>query len=193
VINSPAHQALARRTADEAMVLLKNSRGALPLSPSRTRKVAVVGPLENTLYSDWYSGALPYKVTPLQGISQRLGAGATVLGSEGVDRIALKDVATGRYVTGGSGPGGAVLAESATTADATTQFDAFDWGQGVLTLRSVANGKYVGYNFSDFRNDQDQPNGWFVQQQFKLERRPNGNFVILYAGYETAESWFNRS
>src|SRR6266487_2177990 len=79
----------------------------------------------STLYSDWYSGALPYKVTPLQGISQRLGAGATVLGSEGVDRIALKDVATGRYVTGGSGPGGAVLAESATTADATTQFDAF--------------------------------------------------------------------
>jgi beta-glucosidase len=191
VINSPAHQQLARRTAGEAMVLLKNSRGALPLSSSRTRKVAVVGPLENTLYTDWYSGTAPYKVTPLDGIRERLGAGATVTGSEGVDRIALRDPATGRYVTAGAGPAGGVLAESATSAGATTQFDAFDWGQGVLTLRSVANGKYLGYNFSDFRNDQAQPNGWFVQQQFKLERRPSGNYVIHYAGYETQESWFN--
>ena len=189
VINSPAHQQLARRTADEATVLLKNAAGTLPLDASTTKKVAVVGPLENTLYTDWYSGAMPYKVTPLAGIKQRLGAGATVTDSEGVDRIALKDPATGKYVTAGSGASGAPIAESATSADASAQFDAFDWGQGVLALRSVANGKYVGYNFTNFRNDQDQPNGWFVDQQFKLEQRPDGNVVIRYAGYETAESW----
>jgi beta-glucosidase len=189
VINSPAHQQLARKAADEAVVLLKNSANALPLSPARTKKIAVVGPLENTLYTDWYSGHLPYAVTPLAGITQRLGAGATVSASEGVDRVALKDAATGKYVTAGTGAAGAVLAETATTADATTQFDAFDWGQGVLALRSVANGKYLSYNFADFRNDQDQPNNWFVQQQFKLEQRPDGNVVIRYAGYEAAFDW----
>jgi beta-glucosidase len=189
VINSPAHQQLARKTADEAMVLLKNQANALPLNPATTKKVAVVGPLSNTLYTDWYSGNLPYKVTPLAGITQRLGAGATVTSSEGIDRIALKDVATGKYVTGGTGDTGGVLAESATTATAPTQFDAFDWGQGVLALRSVANGKYLGYNFNDFRNDQAQPNNWFVQQQFKLEQRPDGNVVIRYAGYEAAFDW----
>ncbi len=190
VIDDAAHQALSRKAADEAMVLLKNDHQALPLNPSSTRKIAVIGPLENTLYSDWYSGNLPYKVTPLDGITQRLGQSAAVTGTEGVDRIALKDVATGKYVTAGTGAAGGVLAESDTAPAATSEFDVFDWGQGIVTLRSVANGKYVGYNFSNFKNDQDQPNGWFVQQQFALEQRPDGNYVIRYAGYETQESWF---
>jgi beta-glucosidase len=188
-VNTPAHQQLARQTADEAAVLLKNDHQTLPLDASRSKKVAVVGPLENTVYTDWYSGQPPYKVTPLQGITERLGTGATVTNSEAVDRIALRDVATGKYVTAGSGPSGAPLAETASTPDSTTQFDAFDWGQGVLTLRSVANGKYVGYNFANFVNDQAQPNNWFVQQQFKLEQRPDGNYVLRYAGYECAFNW----
>jgi beta-glucosidase len=188
-VNSPAHQKLNRRTAAQAMVLLKNSGRTLPLSPS-AKKVAVVGPLEKTLYTDWYSGGLPYRVTPLEGIKERLGAGATVTDTEGADRIALKDVATGKYITAGTGAAGATLKESATTAGDTEKFDAFDWGQGVLTLRSVANGKYVGYNWSNFVNDQEQPNGWFVQQQFKLEQQPDGTSLLRYAGYETAYDWF---
>ena len=190
VINSPAHQQLARKTADEATVLLKNSNAALPLDASTTKKVAVVGPLENTLYSDWYGGQLPYRVTPLQGIQQRAGAGATVSASEGEDRIALKDVATGKYVTATGTTDSDAVNESATTPTANTQFDVVDWGQNVLTLRNVANGKYLGYNFGPFLTRDDQPNNWFVQQQFKLEQQPDGNYVIHYAGYETQESWW---
>ncbi len=193
VIGTPAHQALARKVADESMVLLKNSGGALPLNADATKKIAVVGPLANTLYSDWYGSNLPYKVTPLDGIKERLGPAATVNSSEGVDRIALKDVTTGKYITAGTGPSGGVLGEGDTAPAATSQFDVFDWGSGVLTLRSAANSKYVGYNFSNFKNDQAQPNGWFVQQQFALEPRPDGNYVIRYAGYETRETWFNPS
>ncbi|HYU05431.1 MAG TPA: glycoside hydrolase family 3 C-terminal domain-containing protein [Jatrophihabitantaceae bacterium] len=190
VINSPAHQQLARKTADEATVLLKNSNAALPLDASTTKNIAVVGPLENTLYSDWYGGQLPYRVTPLQGIQQRAGAGATVTGSEGEDRIALKDVATGKYVTATGTTDSDAVNESATTPTASTQFDVVDWGQNVLTLRNVANGKYLGYNFGPFLTRDDQPNNWFVQQQFKLEQQPDGTYVIHYAGYETQESWW---
>jgi beta-glucosidase len=190
VINSPAHQQLARKTADEATVLLKNSNAALPLDASTTKKVAVVGPLENTLYSDWYGGQLPYRVTPLQGIQQRAGSGATVIGSEGEDRIALKDTATGKYVTATGTTDSDAVNESATTPTASTQFDVVDWGQNVLTLRNVANGKYLGYNFGPFLTRDDQPNNWFVQQQFKLEQQPDGSYVIHYAGYETQESWW---
>ncbi len=191
VIDDTAHQQLSRKAADEAMVLLKNSAGTLPLNPATTKKIAVVGPLENTLYSDWYSGNLPYKITPLDGITQRLGPGATVNASEGVDRIALKDVTTGKYITAGSAAAGAKLAETATTSDATTQFDAFDWGSGVLTLRSAANGKFVNYEYGGgFVNDQTQPNGWYVTQQLKLDPQPDGTYVLQYAGYETRESWF---
>jgi beta-glucosidase len=189
VIDSPAHRALARKTADEAMVLLRNSHGALPLDPAKTSKVAVVGPLSNVLYSDWYSGNLPYTVTPLQGIKERLPAGS-VAESQGTDRIALKDVATGRYVTATGTTDATVVNESATTSSASTQFDTVDWGQGVSTLRNVANGKYLGYNWGPFVTRDDQPSGWFVQQQFKVEPQPDGSYVLHYAGYETQESWW---
>ena len=189
-INTPAHQQLARKTADEAMVLLKNRDHALPLNPTTTKSVAVIGPLENTLYSDWYSGNLPYKVTPLQGIKDRLGSGGAVTGTEGVDRIALKDVATGKYVTATGTSDADTVKESSTTASTGSQFDVFDWGQGVLTLRNVAQGRYLGYNWGPFVTRDEQPNGWYVQQQFKLELQGDGSYVIRYAGYETQETWF---
>ncbi|MGW1024169.1 glycoside hydrolase family 3 C-terminal domain-containing protein [Streptomyces sp. NPDC002577] len=196
VINSPAHQKLAREAAAESMVLLKNQKlknqdKALPLKAADTKKVAVVGPLADTLYTDWYSGTLPYAVTPKEGIANKLGSSGDVTSSEAVDRIALKDTETGKYITAGTDEGGAALKESATSAGTDTQFDAFDWGAGVLTLRSAANGKYVGYNWSNFVNDQAQPGGWFVQQQFKLEKQDDGTYLLRYAGYETRESWWS--
>ena len=181
VIDSPAHRQLARRTADEAIVLLKNDKGALPLRPGG--KVAVVGPLADTLYTDWYAGKLPYQVTAVDGIKERAGS---VTSSDGSDRIALKDVVSGRYVT--ADPDAVGLTSS--TADPAAQFDAVDWGQDVLTLRNVANGKYLGYNWGPFVTRDDQPNGWFVQQQFKLEPQADGTYAIHYVGYETLESWF---
>ena len=189
-INSPANQALARTTARDSMVLLKNSKNALPLSTKTTKKIAVIGQLEDTLYEDWYSGTMPYKITPKQGITERLGAGGTVTSSEGVDRIALKDVATGKYVTATGPTDSDSVQETATTPTAAAQFDAFDWGEGVLALRNVANGKYLGYSWGPFITKDTQPNGWFVQQQFKLEQQADGSYVIHYVGYETRESWF---
>ncbi|NUR40179.1 MAG: carbohydrate-binding protein [Streptomyces sp.] len=183
VINSPAHQKLAREAATEGAVLLKNQAHTLPLKKS-DKDVAVVGPLADTLYTDWYSGSLPYAVTPAEGIAAKLGTDVT--SSEGVDRIALRNTATGKYITTGD----ALLKESAETSTAQTQFDVFDWGGGVVTLRSADNGKYVGYNWSGFANDQAQPGGWFVQQQFKLEEQSDGTYLLRYAGYETEESWW---
>ncbi|SDJ39291.1 glycoside hydrolase family 3 protein [Streptomyces indicus] len=195
VIDSPEHRRLARRAATEAVVLLKNEGGALPLEARGLRKVAVLGPLADTLYADWYSGELPYKVTPLAGIRKRLGAGATVTSSEGVDRIALKNAATGAYVTAGTGAAGAALKETTGEPGETAHFDLFGWGQGVVTLRSAANGKVVGLRDADgggpegnqFFNDQEQPNGWFVSQLFKLEEQSDGTVLLRYSGYE---NWF---
>lgn len=192
VVDSPAHRRLARKAAGDAMVLLKNDRGTLPLDPKRS--VAVIGPLEKTLYTDWYSGGLPYKVTPVDGIRARLGGGARVTDTEAVDRIALRDAATGKYLSGGAGESGAVLKTGPTSTGATEQFDVFGWGDGVLTLRGVANGKYVErQNLADatsrFVNQAPQPRDWFVHQQFKLEDAGDGTVVIRYAGYEIPNDW----
>jgi len=191
VINTAAHKQLARQTAAEAIVLLKNAGRTLPLDARATRKVAVIGPLADTLYTDWYSGALSYRVTPVAGIRERLGSGATVVATEAVDRIALQDVATGKYITAGASADGDVLRVSATSAGPTEQFDVFDWGRGIVTLRSAANNKYVDrFNFGpNFANIAAQPHDWFVQQQFVLEAQPDGTVAIRYAGYEKAFDW----
>ena len=185
VIDSPAHRALARKVADEQVVLLRNDANALPLDASK-KKVAVVGPLSDTLYEDWYSGSMPYRVTPKQGIEERLGT--SVASSEGADRIALKDLATGRYLTAPATPG--KVTAGGTTAGAAESFDVFDWGAGKNTLRAAANGKYLSYSGGALVNDADQPTGWFVQQQLKLDPQPDGSYVLEYAGNEVTEPWF---
>lgn len=191
VIDSPAHQALARQAADEQMVLLRDSGNILPLNPAATKHIAVVGPLENTLYTDWYSGSLPYSVTPLQGITQRLGAGANVTSSEGADRIALQDTATGRFLTASTATAGAALEESGTAAGPDQSLDVFDWGSGTVTLRTVANNRYLtlGANHT-LVNSATQPNGWYVEQQFKLVAQPDGSYVLEFSGNDATASWF---
>ncbi len=67
-LNSPAHRALARKLADESMVLLKND-GTLPIHPS-VHSIAVVGPLAsqtNVLLGN-YNGIPTHTVTMLEGL-----------------------------------------------------------------------------------------------------------------------------
>jgi hypothetical protein len=66
------HAALSLKAARECVVVLKNSSNILPLSKSNS--VAVIGTMANTVYTDFYSGTLPYKVTPLQGIQSKVSS-----------------------------------------------------------------------------------------------------------------------
>jgi beta-glucosidase len=189
-IDTPQNRDLAHRTATEAVVLLKNDDAALPLDADAIESIAVVGPLMDTLYTDWYSGAMPYQVTPLDGITEKVGDGASIAATEAVDRIALRHIGTGEYVTATGTADADHVRLQATSPVAAAQFDVFDWGNGVLTLSNVENRKVLGWNWTPFVTRDDQPNGWFVQQQFKLEEQPDGTYFLRYVGYETRESWF---
>ncbi|MBW8751587.1 MAG: glycoside hydrolase family 3 C-terminal domain-containing protein, partial [Propionibacteriales bacterium] len=191
VLDSPAHRQLNRKAAEEAMVLLRNDSRKLPLDPKATHKVAVVGPLSDQLFSDWYGATLPYAVTPLDGIRQRLGDSASVAGVEGLDRVALKDSATGRYLTAtGTSAADAVTASASATPPATAQWDVNDWMADVSTLRNADNGHYLTGNFGPFNTSATTPSGWYVQQQFRFEAQPDGTVLLQYVGYETNESWW---
>ena len=66
------HAALSGQAARECVVLLKNSNNILPLSKSSS--VAVIGTMANTVYTDFYSGTPPYRITPLAGIQSKAGS-----------------------------------------------------------------------------------------------------------------------
>jgi len=72
-IDSEAHRALALRTAQESIVLLKNN-GLLPLNPD-VRKIAVFGPLAESvavLHGN-YSGTASHATTALEGFRKQFG------------------------------------------------------------------------------------------------------------------------
>lgn len=190
VLNSAEHQALNRRTAADAMVLLDNGADILPLDPDQTSSVAVIGPLHDMVFTDFYGGSMPYEVTPLDGIAERLGGAADVTGVEGLDRVTLKDSATGRYLTAtGTDPADLVVASDASPSVA-SQWDVNDWMADYSTLRNAENGKYLSGAFGPYTTSSDEPSGWYVQQQFRFEEQPDGTVLIQYVGYETNESWW---
>lgn len=75
---SEKHKAIARLVTQKSIVLLKNSRGLLPLDRTKVKSIAVIGPRANEVLLDWYSGTPPYRVTPLEGIRAKVGPNVRV-------------------------------------------------------------------------------------------------------------------
>jgi beta-glucosidase len=105
------HQEIARRATQKSIVLLKNEARLLPLDAARLRRVAVIGPLSDRVLTDWYSGTMPYAVSPVDGLRERLGCDRVVLSSnndpsEAVRAARSADVAivcVGNHPTGDHG------------------------------------------------------------------------------------------
>jgi beta-glucosidase len=83
VPETAADRALARRAAEEAVILLKNDRGLLPLDPARLKTIAVVGPLASSVRLGGYSGTPDRVVTVADGIRARVGNNVKVVVAQG--------------------------------------------------------------------------------------------------------------
>ena len=75
---------LALEAARQAIVLLQNRGGLLPLHVGQLRRVAVVGPHAAEVMLGGYSGEPRHSVSILEGVRKRLGADVTVRHAEGV-------------------------------------------------------------------------------------------------------------
>jgi beta-glucosidase len=87
-LRSQRHRAIARTAAEEAMVLLKNDGGLLPLDAAKIRSLAVVGPNAAQLR---FQGGGSSRVrpgrrpTPLESLKALLGDQVAVVHAEGCD------------------------------------------------------------------------------------------------------------
>lgn len=173
----PEHAELAREAAQKAVVLLKNDGRTLPLQADKLSKIAVIGPLADVVYRDWYSGTLPYAVTPLQGIRERLAAAGTVAEaacSVGTDLVRIKSVRSGRYVRLGDDER-ITLSADAERAEEGDVFEITDWGWGSHTLHAQRNGRYLTTDDKTLQASAHQIWEWFTKEVFQVRPVERGS------------------
>jgi beta-glucosidase len=84
-IDTPEERAVARKAADEGMVLLKNEAALLPLDTAKLHSIAVIGPNAAVVRAGGGSSMVYARneIAPLEGIRER-ARGVTVNYAEGV-------------------------------------------------------------------------------------------------------------
>ncbi|WP_260870920.1 glycoside hydrolase family 3 C-terminal domain-containing protein [Paenibacillus xylanexedens] len=172
VLCAPEHAKLSYRAAAESIVLLKND-GLLPLQPEALQKISIIGPLADVVYTDWYSGTLPYRVSVLDGLRNRLPQ-ADITYADGNDHIRLK-TADGQVITlGKEGTLFAVPEGSALSAEFVHQ----DWGWGSHTLRSM-NNRYVSLTeHGIYQANAPEIGGWFVKEVIRMDLQTEGSTTL---------------
>jgi beta-glucosidase len=158
------------QAAKEGIVLLKNENDLLPLSKNDGDTLAVVGPMSDVWYKDWYCGVPPYQVTPLQGIQKM---NTSITHHNGLDTIviAYKD----KYI-GLDDAGNTILVDR----QFATEFLHTDWGFGSNTLIDRKTGKYLALNddTSEISALKTEAFAWFIKEAFDLKKQEDGSFFI---------------
>ncbi|AIQ16720.1 beta-glucosidase [Paenibacillus sp. FSL H7-0357] len=176
VILSKEHGELSLEAAKQSIVLLKNENSTLPLNPKELSKVAVIGPLGDEAFRDWYSGTQPYAVTPLQGVTKKL-AGKQVSFESGDDRIILTSAATGQAV-GITGEDGR-LAVQHETKERGELFRHTAWGWTSNTLEATSRGQYVTLSDADtLTASADEIYGWYVKEALNIVPEAEGTVSL---------------
>jgi beta-glucosidase len=127
VVTDPADKPLARRAAQESVVLLENRRATLPLSPRRARRVLVTGPSADSAVNQlggwsigWQGANVPGEVpdvtTVREGVAQAAGPGVDVRFAPSADAVAQARSADAVVVAVGEGPYAEGLGDTDTAA-----------------------------------------------------------------------------
>jgi len=104
------NRALVKLATQESIVLLKNTRGLLPLDQTKLKSIAVIGPRASDVKFDWYSSEPPYSISPLDGIRDKVGPRTVVTWATNKDdgrAVQLARAADVAIVCVGNNPGGA--------------------------------------------------------------------------------------
>lgn len=171
---APEHAELSLRAAKESIVLLKNEQQQLPLT-KQLQSVAVVGPLADIVYRDWYAGTLPYKVSILDAVKKKL-ANANVSYASSNDHVTLASAASGNLAVDEEQDQKLKLVDRSQPA---TVFELTDWDSGSYTLMNVATGKLL--TTADDKHlaaTADEAYGWFVKEVIRLKQQKDSLFSI---------------
>ncbi len=157
------HYKTALEAAEKSVILLRNSRGVLPLS--KEKKLAVVGYHADMNFRDWYTGLSPKNSTILDVLTAEIGR-ENIIYDSGNDVIALRNSENGFYFT--VRDDGTVKCDSPLINESCL-FELFEWGNGAVSFRSKLNNRFLSDN-GVMKCTAVQPFGWFVRELFYLEK-----------------------
>jgi beta-glucosidase len=184
IVASAEHLATARRAGAEAITLLKNEGGLLPLDPAKVRRIAIIGPHANFAERGNYSGMPSSSVTPVAALRERLGNGAQVLYAEGVRLIDPNSRGGSGGAAGPVGGGGVRLTDDSINArliraaiDTANKADVV-----VLALGTTARMMHEAWRGNDGDNDDLELRG--MQNELADAIRATGKpvVVLLFSG-----------
>jgi len=99
ISKEPKSRELALKAAHESIVLLKNEKNLLPLQKDKYKKIAVIGPCSNNVFTGGYSGEPYQKVTILEGIKNKVGKSVEILFAQGCKIVNNIDISYKNWQT----------------------------------------------------------------------------------------------
>ncbi|MCL2055565.1 MAG: glycoside hydrolase family 3 C-terminal domain-containing protein [Oscillospiraceae bacterium] len=164
--------------AQKQICLLKNN-GLLPLK--KGVKIALIGPLADEIYRDWYTGVSSYGVTVRDGIGLEFGE-ENVSFDNCFDIVTLKSERNGKYLAVDES-GEYVLRAYSEHPGKTAQFEYHEWGENEVNLKSVQNGLYAIEEDGLYKAKSATPYDWFIKEWFKPE---------IQGGLHCFKSWHDK-
>ncbi len=176
-IDSEYNRSVCMQLSREAVVLLKNDN-MLPLSTDmEAGSIALIGPLADSWYQDWYGGHAPYRKTLRDGIQEMLGRDINT--DDGCDRVIFS--VNGKGIAAAD-DGRLYLADKPDT------FVINDWGEGNFTFFCERTGRYMNSRTGNedvhkrtgnpVAADKRDTCDWFVMELFHMHKCGNGNVTL---------------
>ena len=174
---SKKHAQVALKAAQKSIVLLKNERDFLPYHAKKAEKIAVIGPLANEWYKDWYCGIPPYESTVLDGMRNTYQEDE-ILYCDGLDRVKIR---IGDQYLGVCVEKGEVFL---TTQAYASVFIRNDWGDGGITLREEVTGRFLTAvdEIERICLGKTEAYAWFIKEAFHLYSEQGHNYMKSWCG-----------
>lgn len=163
IVNCEEYKALNNRATKEQVILLENN-GLLPLKKEKVKKIAVLGPIADKNYMDWYTGFSDYSISVLEGLKEQFN-GENVVYDNAYDLVAIKSKATGKYLSVKDNE--EVIADANEIGEAET-LEYHDWDFGSQNLVSIKNNKFLREEKA-IKASGISTYGWFVKEWLKFK------------------------
>lgn len=170
--------------AREAIVLMKNEevesgKKMLPLEKDALTDTALIGPVADEWFMDWYGGRPPYQITTKEGLEKI--AGKEMAFADGKNRVIfyLADKA-------GNKTGKGITVNADETVFITDHPDVFiveDWGEESFNFKCERTGKFMNCAHPEQKDiagvgdrlycQKEETFEWFVHELFHIEEQNN--------------------